>query len=244
MKLVFAKDYEELSARGAELFFSQVKLKPDSVLGLATGTSPIGLYKKLIEWYESGALDFSRVHTVNLDEYTGLEGTHAQSYRFFMNKYLFDHINIDMANTNVPCGAARDLAAECEKYDALIDSLGGIDMQLLGIGNNGHVGFNEPSEAFACGTNVVKLAESTIEANSRLFSDISEVPTGAITMGCRAIMQAKRVVLLASGPAKAEIIKKACFGPVTPQVPASILQLHPDCTVIMDAEAAKLVAGC
>lgn len=232
MKIVNAENYEELSRKAANLIAAQVLLKEDSILGLATGSTPIGTYQQLIEWYKRGDLDFSAVTSVNLDEYAGLTGESDQSYRYFMNHNLFDHINIDRAKTNVPDGKAADLEAEGKRYDALIKSLGGIDLQLLGIGHNGHIGFNEPAPEFIPGTHVVELGESTIKANARFFKSIDEVPKKAITMGIGTIMQAKKVLLIANGPDKKEIIEKAVNGPVTPLVPASVLQLHPDCTVI------------
>ena len=232
MNLITVKTYEELSRKAAKLIASQVLLKPDCVLGLATGSSPIGTYKYLIEECKNGDLDFSKVTTVNLDEYIGLDGTNDQSYRYFMNTNLFEHINVDMKNTNVPNGCAEDMEKECARYDALIDDLGGIDLQLLGIGLDGHIGFNEPCEVFVKGTNVVELDPSTIEANARFFASADDVPKSAITMGMQAIMQAKHVLLIANGPAKREIVEKAFKGPITPLVPASILQLHPSLTVI------------
>ena len=236
MRIYREKDYEALSRRAASIIGSLVIQKPDCVLGLATGSTPIGTYKKLVEAYEKGDLDFSRVRTVNLDEYRGLDGTNDQSYRYFMNDNLFDHVNIDKANTNVPDGIAEDGEAAGKAYDEIIASFGGSDLQLLGLGENGHIGFNEPGE-FVAGTHVVQLTQSTIEANSRLFNDISEVPTSAITMGMWGIMTAKKVLLIANGPKKRDALTKALFGPITPDVPASILQLHPDLIVVADEEA-------
>lgn len=242
MKIIKCKDYTEMSKKAAEIFAAQVILKPNCVLGLATGSTPIGMYEKLIEWYKAGELDFSKVRTVNLDEYVGLDGSSDQSYRYFMNHNLFDHINIDKANTNVPNGKAPDLEAEGKRYEELIASLNGIDIQLLGIGNNGHIGFNEPHDAFDSATHEVQLTESTIQANARFFASIDEVPTKAISMGTGTIMKAKKVVLIANGPKKAQCIYDTCFGPITPQVPASALQMHPDCTIIVDEEAYSLIA--
>lgn len=216
----------------ANIISAQVILKPDSVLGLATGSSPLGTYKQLIEWYEKGDIDFSKVTSVNLDEYVGLDTTNDQSYRYFMNKNFFEHINIDINNTFVPNGCAVDLAGEGKRYDEHISELGGIDLQLLGIGLDGHIGFNEPDKYFVKTTNVVDLHESTIKANSRFFANIDEVPRRAITMGMVSIMQAKKILLIASGKAKRDILEKAFYGPITPEIPASILQLHPDITVI------------
>lgn len=232
MKFITVDTYKEMSRKAANIISAQVIQKPDCVLGLATGSTPIGAYDRLVEMYNDGDLDFSAVTTVNLDEYIGLDGENDQSYRWFMNHHLFDRVNINKEQTFVPGGKVADLAAEGAAYDARIKNLGGIDLQLLGIGLDGHIGFNEPDDKFTAETHVVKLHESTIQANSRFFSDISEVPTEAITMGMGAIMQAKKVLLVANGPKKKDILEKAFFGPITPEVPASILQLHPDLTVI------------
>lgn len=232
MKIIKTADYEALSKKAANLIAAQVLLKPNCVLGLATGSTPIGTYQNLVEWYKKGELDFSKVTSVNLDEYVGLDGSNEQSYRYFMNHHLFEHINILRSNTYVPNGIANDWKAECEDYDRMISELGGIDLQLLGIGQNGHIGFNEPAEVFTKNTHLVDLGESTIQANARFFSNIEEVPKQALTMGIGAIMQAKKVLLIANGKEKEEIVKKAFYGPITPQVPASILQLHSDLTVI------------
>ena len=232
MKFITVDTYEKLSRQAANIISAQVILKPDSVLGLATGSSPLGTYKQLIEWYEKGDIDFSEVTSVNLDEYVGLDGTNDQSYRYFMNKNFFEHINIDINNTFVPNGCAVDLAVEGKRYDEHMAELGGIDLQLLGIGLDGHIGFNEPDKYFVKSTHVVDLHESTIKANSRFFANIDEVPKRAITMGMVSIMQAKKILLIASGKEKRDILEKAFYGPITPEIPASILQLHPDITVI------------
>ena len=232
MKFITVDTYEKLSRQAANIISAQVILKPDSVLGLATGSSPLGTYKQLIEWYEKGDIDFSKVTSVNLDEYVGLDGSNDQSYRYFMNKNFFEHINIDINNTFVPNGCAIDLAGECKRYDEHIAELGGIDLQLLGIGLDGHIGFNEPDKYFVKSTHVVDLHESTIKANSRFFASEDEVPKKAITMGMVSIMQAKKILLIASGKEKRDILEKAFYGPITPEIPASILQLHPDITVI------------
>ncbi len=232
MRIIHTENYEQLSRQAANIIAAQVILKPDSVLGLATGSTPIGAYDQLIKMYKSGDLDFSKVTTVNLDEYCGLTPDNDQSYRYFMNTHLFNHVNVDPEKTNVPSGIAVDPEAECVRYDKLIEDLGGIDLQLLGIGHNGHIGFNEPDDKYTKETHIVKLGESTIEANSRFFESYDDVPKQAITMGIKSIMNAKKVLLIASGKDKQEIVKKAFFGPVTPAVPASILQLHPDLTVI------------
>ena len=232
MRMIKAKDYADLSRKAANILAAQVYLKPNCVLGLATGSTPIGTYKCLVEDYNNGNLDFSEVKSANLDEYCGLDESNDQSYRYFMNDNLFNHVNIDKANTNVPNGKAEDLEAECARYDALIEELGGVDIQLLGIGHNGHIGFNEPCDEFVKGTHLVDLGERTIQANARFFASIDEVPRQAVTMGIKTIMSAKKVLLIANGQDKKEIVEKAFYGPVTPSVPASILQLHPDVTVI------------
>ncbi len=232
MKFITVKTYEELSNKAADIIASQIILKPDCVLGLATGSSPVGTYKRLIEDNKNGKIDFSAVTTANLDEYVGLDVSNDQSYRYFMNDNLFNHINIDMAKTFVPNGCAKDLKAEGEAYDNMIKDLGGIDLQLLGIGVDGHIGFNEPDKYFTAATHEVVLDESTIKANARFFANEDEVPKTAITMGMMSIMQAKKVLLVANGANKKEILEKAFFGPIDPMVPASILQLHPDVTVI------------
>lgn len=232
MKFITVDTYEKLSRQAANIISAQVILKPDSVLGLATGSSPLGTYKQLIEWYEKGDIDFSKVVSVNLDEYVGLDGASVQSYRYFMNKNFFEHINIDISNTFVPNGCAVDLAGEGKRYDEHIAELGGIDLQLLGIGLDGHIGFNEPDKYFVKSTHVVNLHESTIKANFRFFANIDEVPKRAITMGMVSIMQAKKILLIASGKEKRDILEKAFYGPITPEIPASILQLHSDITVI------------
>ena len=237
MRFYCGKDYDEMSRKAANLISAQVLTKPDSVLGLATGSSPIGTYKELIRRYEMGDLDFSSIRTVNLDEYKGLSGDHEQSYRYFMDTHFFDYVYIDKANTNVPNGLAEDTDGECARYDDLIASMGGIDLQLLGIGHNGHIGFNEPEDIFRKETHCVALAESTINANSRLFEKKEDVPRYAFTMGIKNIMMARKIVMVISGEDKADIVAKAFFGPVTPQVPASILQLHPDVSIVGDAAA-------
>ena len=241
MKIYAAKDYADLSRKAANIISAQVIMKPNAVLGLATGSTPVGAYRQLIEWYHKGDIDFSQTISVNLDEYKGLSGEHEQSYRYFMNYNLFDHINIRKENTNVPNGLAEDSKAECERYNNIIKNLGGIDLQLLGIGSNGHIGFNEPGTAFEKETHVVTLTEETRQSNARFFSSIDEVPTHALTMGIKSIISAKKVLLLATGEAKAQALYDSFFGPVTPGVPASILQLHNDCIVIADEAALSLI---
>lgn len=232
MRIIDAKNYEDLSRKAANIISAQIIAKPESVLGLATGSTPIGTYKQLIAWYQKGDLDFSEVTSINLDEYVGLDESSDQSYRYFMNDQLFNHVNVKKERTFVPKGVSDDIQKEAEAYDALIQKQGGIDLQLLGIGHNGHIGFNEPDDSFPMNTHVVDLGETTVKANARFFANEAEVPRKAITMGIRAIMQAKRVLLIANGADKKEIVEKALFGPVKPQVPASILQLHEDLTVI------------
>ena len=236
MKFYTVENYEKLSRQGANIISAQVIMKPNSVLGLATGSSPLGIYRQLIDWYNKGDLDFSEVTSINLDEYVGLDEQNDQSYRYFMQHNFFDHINIKRENTFVPNGCAEDTDRECAEYDARIERVGGIDLQLLGIGLDGHIGFNEPADVFVKATHVVDLHESTIRANARFFENEDQVPRQAITMGMVSIMQAKKVLLIANGKAKKEIVEKAFFGPITPQIPASILQLHPDLTVIYAEE--------
>ena len=232
MNFIKVDNYDKLSAIAANIIAAQVIVKPNCVLGLATGSSPLGTYAKLAEKCDAGEVSFAEVTSVNLDEYVGLDGTSDQSYRYFMDHNLFCNINIDDDNTYVPNGCAEDLKAEGEAYDAFIKELGGIDLQLLGIGLDGHIGFNEPDDHFVAETHEVVLDESTIEANARFFASKDDVPTKAITMGMGSIMQAKKILLIANGAKKKDILDKAFFGPITPYVPASILQLHPDVTVI------------
>ena len=241
MRLIRAKDYADVSVKAAAIIASVVNLKPDCVLGLATGSSPVGTYKELIKKYEAGELDFSQVKTVNLDEYVGLSKDHDQSYAYFMRNNLFDHVNIDQKNCNIPSGLTNDPEAECAAYDKLIAALGGTDLQLLGMGPNGHIGFNEPDEVFFPNTHCVKLADSTIDANARFFATRDDVPKQAYTMGIWGIMQAKKVLMVVHGANKAAAVKAALTGPVDPKVPASILQLHPDFTLVADEEALSLL---
>jgi glucosamine-6-phosphate deaminase len=230
-----------MSRKAANIISAQVIMKPNCVLGLATGGTPVGTYAQLIDWYNKGDIDFSEVTTINLDEYRGLPRDHEQSYWYFMQKNLFSSVNVQPDRIFVPDGSNPDAEAACRDYDAIIHKAGGIDLQLLGIGPDGHIGFNEPGEAFELGTHCVDLTQSTIEANARFFSSIDEVPRQAYTMGIKTIMQARKVLMVANGANKAEIIKKAFFGPVTPEVPASILQMHPDFILVGDQEALALV---
>ena len=238
MRVYRTEDYQSMSRQAANILSAQVILKPNCVLGLATGSTPIGMYQQLINWYEKGDVDFSQVRTVNLDEYLGLAPTHDQSYRYFMQDNLFDHVDIDVEKTHVPDGSMEDAQAACDAYEQAIAQAGGVDLQLLGLGHNGHIGFNEPCDSFPVTTHCVELTESTIQANSRLFDSADEVPREAYTMGIGTIMKARKILLVVNGAGKAEIVRDVLRGPVVPQVPASILQLHPDVTVVLDKEAA------
>ena len=239
MRIIVTKDYNDMSRKAANIISAQIITKPDCVLGLATGSSPVGAYKTLVDWYKKGDLDFSEVTTVNLDEYRGLTHSNDQSYYYFMNDNLFSHVNIDPAHTHIPDGTEPDAQKACDDFEAIVKNCGGTDLQLLCLGHNGHIGFNEPAEDFPKFTHCVDLTESTIQANARFFDKPEDVPTQAYTMGIGTIMRAKRILLIASGKDKAAIVKEALFGPVRPQVPASILQLHPDVTVVLDEEAAS-----
>ena len=229
---------ENIAALAAQQYVDLLKRKPNAILGGATGSTPLGLYAELVRLNKEGKISFKDASSFNLDEYVGLDGTHDQSYRYFMDHNLFDHIDIDKSRTRVPSGIdTSDPAA----YDKEIAAAGGVDLQLLGIGNNGHIGFNEPGTPFGSLTHIVELTESTREANKRFFASIDEVPTHAVTMGVKTVMQARSIILMAIGPAKAPIMKEMLQGPVTEKVPASVLQLHPDVTVYMDYEVAKLL---
>jgi len=236
-------DYAAMSRRAAHIIAAEVHRNPACVLGLATGSTPIGTYENLVAWNKSGNLSFKEVKTVNLDEYKGLSGDHDQSYRYFMNTNLFNHIDIDKANTHVPNGMAEDAGAECAAYDKLVESLGYADLQLLGLGHNGHIGFNEPDSCYTKETHVVELAQSTIDANARFFASADEVPRQALTMGMGCIMAARRVLLIASGEGKADALYNAFCGPITPACPASILQLHSDVVVVGDEAALSKLAA-
>lgn len=237
MRIYLEADYAAMSRRAANLIAAEVIRRPDCVLGLATGSTPIGTYENLIARNRAGDLSFREVRTVNLDEYKGLAPTHDQSYRYFMQTNLFDHIDILPENTNVPDGLAADADAECARYDALVASLGYADLQLLGLGRNGHIGFNEPDNHFTKETHVVDLTDSTIDANARFFATRDDVPRQALTMGVGCIMAARRVLLIASGADKADALYNAVCGPISPDCPASILQLHGDVVVVGDEAA-------
>lgn len=240
MRIIRTTDYEDMSRKAASVIAAQIVLKPDCVLGLATGSTPIGAYRELIGRHEAGELDFSQVSTYNLDEYRGLAHDDPQSYHYFMERELFSHVNIDRAKTHVPDGANDDAEAACAGYDELVAAAGYPDLQLLGIGNNGHIGFNEPADAFSRGTHCVDLTESTIEANSRLFESPDDVPRQAYTMGIQTIMRARSVLVVASGEKKAQAVRDMVLGPISPACPASVLQLHPSVIVIADADALAL----
>ena len=242
MQIYVTKDYQEMSETAADILAGVVEEKPGCVLGLATGSTPEGLYAELVRRHQEEGLDFSRVATFNLDEYRGLPADHEQSYRYFMQKHLFDHVNVRPENTHVPNGANPDAEAACDAYEASILLAGGVDIQLLGLGHNGHIGFNEPADEFTKETNCVDLTESTINANSRLFNSKDEVPRQAYTMGIGTIMAAKQILLVVSGEDKAEIVRKVCYGPVTPEVPASILQFHPNAIAVIDEAAWSVCA--
>lgn len=241
MKIYRTKDYDEMSKKAAHIIAAQIVLKPDCVLGLATGSTPVGTYKNLVEWYKNGDLDFSTLSSCNLDEYRGLSPENDQSYRYFMNTNLFDHVNIRKDHTFVPDGLQENSDQACQMYEQIIRDLGGIDLQLLGLGHNGHIGFNEPAEDFPKITHCVDLTESTIQANKRFFEKESDVPRQAYTMGIGTIMSAKKILVVVSGEDKADILSKIISGPITPQVPASILQLHPDVTIVADNAALSKV---
>ena len=241
INLIVAKDPAEVGRLAADIFQELINAKPDCVLGLATGSTPLPLYRELIQREKDGKLSFAQVRSANLDEYKGLSGDHPQSYRYFMNENLFNHISIDPANTIVPDGLAEDAEAMCAEYERKIEAMGGVDIQLLGIGHDGHIGFNEPCDHFPVATHEVELEEITRQANKRFFDSIDEVPTAAYTMGIGTVMAARKVLLLATGKDKAEIVYKSFFGPVDPMVPASILQFHGDVTVIVDEAAGSLI---
>lgn len=241
IKVIICDDYATISQKAAAIIAGVVSLDPECVLGLATGSSPVGMYQELVKKYEAGELDFSKVKSYNLDEYYPIDPENDQSYHYFMDTNLFKHINIDPANVHVPSGNAEDIEAVCDEYEKMINEAGGIDIQVLGIGNNGHIGFNEPADAYDAKTHLVDLQESTIKANARFFEKEEDVPRQAISMGVGSILKARRILLVANGAGKANAIAAALEGPITPQVPASALQLHPDVTVIVDKDAASLL---
>lgn len=241
MRIIIAKDYEEMSKKAANMVASQIILKPNSIVGLATGSTPLSMYKDLIRMYKEEVISFSDITTFNLDEYVGLSKDNPNSYNYYMYENFFKHVDVKSENINIPRGTAENIAEECKSYENRIREMGGIDIQVLGIGNNGHIGFNEPDVKFEATTHLVQLDEDTIKANSRFFDSIEDVPKQAISMGIKTIMHAKKVILLASGESKAEVIKKTIYGSITPEVPASILQLHQDATIILDAAAAKYI---
>ena len=237
MKIIQCKDYEEISVAAADEVAKVIREKKNPVLGLATGSTPVGMYEKLVKMYEEGELDFSDVTSVNLDEYYPISPDNVQSYRYYMNSFLFDHVNIDKNNTYIPNGNAEDPYGECVKYDSVLDSLGKIDLQVLGIGRNGHIGFNEPDESLYLGTHVTRLSESTVKANSRFFSESEKIPDRALTMGIGSIFKADKIILLASGESKRDAVKQVLSGKLTTACPATLLNLHPDVTLICDSGA-------
>jgi glucosamine-6-phosphate deaminase len=243
MKLIEAKDYEEMSQKAADIIIDLVKKKPDAVLGLATGATVLGIYQRLVEDHKQNGTSYRHARTVNLDEYLGLAPDHPNSYHYYMNKHLFSHLDIPSAQTYIPNGLADDIEAECRRYEQVIERLGGIDLQLLGIGRNGHIGFNEPGTSFSASTHVVELAPSTRQANARFFPSLEDVPRQAITMGIATILKSRHILLLAAGAAKAPIIAKFFEGDVTIDIPASALHTHPNVTVIADEDALSLVAN-
>jgi glucosamine-6-phosphate deaminase len=243
VKLVIVKDYNDMSKQAAKLIAEEVTRNPKTVLGLATGGTPVGMYRELVSLHQQDGVDFSQAQSFNLDEYVGLPSLHPQSYRTYMNENLFAHINLPAEKTHVPQGDAEDLEAECKRYEQAIAQAGGIDIQVLGIGNNGHIGFNEPGSTKDTTTRVVALTQSTMEANARYFDSIQEVPTQAVSMGIQTILGAKKIILLASGEAKAQAVSQMLEGELTADVPASLLQLHPDVTVIVDEEAASALSA-
>ena len=237
MRIIRTKDYNDMSRKTANMIAAQVMIKPDSLLGLATGASPIGTYKCLVEDYKNGNVDFSKISSVNLDEYYGIGADNDQSFHYFMNHHFFNHVNIKIENTHIPDGLAKDPQKECDEYEEIIRSKGGVDLQLMGLGINGHIGYNEPANELILNAHCTDLAPATIEANKSLFADISQMPLKANTMGLGTIMRAKAILMIVSGEAKAKIVNEAFFGPITTQIPASLLQLHHNFTLIGDEAA-------
>lgn len=241
MNIIIVKNYEEMSKKAAHLFVAQLLNKPNSVLGLATGSTPMGLYKELIKFYNEGMISFKHTRAFNLDEYIGLPSNHPQSYRYFMATHFFEHVDMPLENQFIPSGVSNDSEFEALNYDRLITQVGGIDLQVLGIGRNGHIGFNEPDLKFEARTHVVKLDDQTLKDNARFFEHLEDVPHHAISMGVKTIMQSRGIVLLASGKEKSEAVQKMLSGNITPELPASVLQLHPNVTAIFDEDAASLL---
>lgn len=244
MRVIVTESYKAMSKIAADNIQDVIKEKNNAVLGLATGSTPIGTYEELIKRFKEGKIDFSKIRTVNLDEYIGIHETHSQSYRYFMNEKLFNHINIKKENTYVPNGVAENIDEEAKKYDKIIEELGGIDIQILGIGNNGHIAFNEPEKYLTVGTHVTKLAQNTIEANSRFFDSLDDVPKTAVTMGIGEILKAKKIILLANGKNKTKAVKGILSGKITTDNPATMLQLHSDVTLIIDKEISDEIIKC
>ena len=240
MKVIITENYEEMSKKASEIIIGIVKNNPNAILGLATGSSPIGTYQNMIKDHKENGTSYKTVRTVNLDEYVGLTADHDQSYAYFMRSNLFDYIDIDLKNTNLPCGSAPDTQKECDRYNALLEKMQQ-DVQVLGLGSNGHIGFNEPGTPLSSVTHLVDLTENTIKDNSRLFASIDEVPKQALSMGIKNIMQAKSIVMVVSGKNKAQAVKGMVNGEITVDLPASVLQLHPNVTVICDKDAASLL---
>lgn len=242
IRFICAEDEREAGVKAAEIMAEVISNRPNAVIGLATGSTPLNMYSELVKKYRSGHLSFKNVKSVNLDEYVGLPPTHSQSYCRFMKENLFDHIDIKTENTHIPSGTSPDPTAECKRYDSLLDSIGRVDIQLLGIGHNGHIAFNEPDLHFPKDTTLVSLSDSTVRANSRFFTSESEVPRQAISMGIGRILRARRILLLATGQGKADILEKALFGKITPEIPASILQFYQgELTVIADKTAFSII---
>ncbi|MEM2936101.1 MAG: glucosamine-6-phosphate deaminase [Candidatus Bathyarchaeia archaeon] len=239
MRVIIVKDYDEMSREAARIIAKQVRTKPNSVLGLATGGTPVGTYKELVRMHREEGLDFSKVTTFNLDEYYGLGPDHPQSYHYYMFENLFNHVNVDPKRVHIPDGLAKDIKAFCQEYEEKIKKAGGIDLQLLGIGRDGHIAFNEPGSSLASRTGIVALAEETIKDNARFFEREEDVPRYALSMGCGTILEAKKLLLLANGAGKADAVAAFIEGPITSQITASILQMHPDATVILDEAAAS-----
>lgn len=242
MKIWIGEDAKAVAERATDLIEAVIRKKPDCVLGLATGSTPLQTYQEMIERYRAGKIDYSRVRTFNLDEYYGLSPEHPQSYAYYMNHNLFQHLNIPKSNTHIPDGTAKDTTAICTQYEQMIADSGGIDLQLLGIGNNGHIGFNEPADQLEPHTHLTQLSAATIKANARFFSSDEEVPRQALTMGMSTIMSARKIVLLAVGEAKADVIKRLFDVGITTELPASLLKLHRDATILLDQAAARYLA--